>query len=439
VLTGIVFGLIPALQASAVSLNDSLKEGGRGSTENIHRNRLRSLLVVSEFALALVLLVGAGLMIRSLFALQAVDPGFNPRHLLTLVVTVTGSKAGQPPRRAAFYQQVLERVRALPSVQSAGMINHLPLGGEIWGWPFRIQGRPIPPPGEGLVAVYRVVTPGYFRSMEIPILHGRDISDADNLKAPGVVIINESLARKCWPGEDAVGKHITLDDMDKSPNWLTVVGVAKDAKQDEWAARPDIEMYLPYLQNHEYQENPKSPFAFLTLVARATGDPAALASAIEGQVRSLDSDVPVSQVQTMEHVVQAATAQPRFYLLLLGTFAAVAMVLAAVGIYGVMSYSVSRRTHEMGIRMALGAERRDVLWLVVGQGMVLALVGAVVGLLGALGLTRLMASLLYGVQPDDPITFLVVTLVLCLVALAANYIPARRATKIDPMAALRYE
>jgi predicted permease len=287
--------------------------------------------------------------------------------------------------------------------------------------------------------VYRVVMPGYFHTMQIPILRGRDVTEADNLNAPGVVVINEALAKLCWPGENPIGKHLTLDDPTRTPHWLTVVGVAKNSKQNDWAATPYIEMYLPYLQNHEYLENPISPLSYLTLVARANGDAASLGPAIESEVRSLDSDVPVSQVQTMEQVVADSTAQPRFYLLLLGTFAAVALALAAVGIYGVMSYSVSRRTHEIGIRVALGAERGDVLKLVLKHGMFLALTGAVFGLVGALFLTRLMSSLLYGVLPSDPSTFLTVFVVLVGVALAACYIPARRATKVDPMVALRCE
>jgi putative ABC transport system permease protein len=438
-LTGIAFGLFPALQASRVSLNDSLKEGGRGSTESIGRNRMRSLLVASEFALALILLIGAGLMIRSLIALQAIDPGFSPHHLLTMVVQTAGSKAGEPANRTTFFGQLLERVRALPGVQSASFINHLPLAGDIWGLPFWVEGRPIPPPGEGMVAVYRVVMPGYFHAMEIPILRGRDISEADHTNAPGVVVINEALANRVWPGEDPIGRQISLDDPNKSPNWLTIIGVTRNARQNEWAAPSSFEIYLPFLQNHEFEASAKSAWSYLTLVARSTGDPAALFAEIESEVRSLDRNVAVSQVQTMDQVVADSTAQPRFYVMLLASFAAVAMVLAAVGIYGVMSYSVSRRTHEIGIRMALGAGRREVLRLVVGQGMILALAGAAVGLLGALALTRLMATLLYGVKPYDPATFLVVSCVLCLVALAANYFPARRATKIDPMVALRHE
>ncbi|HLY60825.1 MAG TPA: ABC transporter permease [Terriglobia bacterium] len=439
ILTGIAFGLFPAWQASTVSLNDSLKEGGRGSTEGIRRNRLRSLLVASEFALAMILLIGAGLMIRSLYALQSIDPGFNPHGVLTMVVSVTGSKAAEPSRRATFFRQLLERVRSLPGVKSASAINHLPLAGDLWTKPLLIEGRPIPRPGDAPEAVYRAVLPGYFNTMNIPILRGRDVAESDHLNSPGVVVINEALANQTWPGENPIGKRLALLDSLPNPQWLTVVGVTKNARQIYWAEPPDIEIYLPLPQSPDYLESPQSHFSYLTLVVRASGDPASLAPAIESEVSALDKEVTVSQVQTMEQVVVDATAQPRFYLLLLGTFAAVALILAAVGIYGVMSYSVSRRTHEMGVRMALGAEGGDVLRLVVGQGMVLALVGAGVGLLGALGLTRLMASLLYGVQPHDPTTFLVVTIVLCLVALAANYLPARRATKIDPMVALRYE
>ncbi|HEY6271768.1 MAG TPA: ABC transporter permease [Terriglobales bacterium] len=439
VLTGVAFGLVPALQSSAVDLNDSLKEGGRGSTEGIRRNRFRNLLVVSESALALILLVGAGLMIRSLFALQAIDPGFNPHKLLTMVVSVTGSEAGQPAQRAPYYQRLLQQIRALPGVRSASAINHLPLAGDIWDRGFSIEGKPIPRPGEELAAVYRVVLPGYFHTMNLPILRGRDVTVSDNLNSPGVVVVNEALARYCWPGEDALGKRITMDDLLKKPKWLTVVGVVKDARQRDWAAVPDIEMYLPYLQRGDYLEDTRSWVSYLTLVVRTSGDPARLTPAISSEIWALDKNVTISEVQTMDQVISDATAQPRFYLLLLGTFAAVALVLAAVGIYGVMSYSVSRRTHEIGIRMALGAREGDVLRLVTGQGMVLALAGAGAGLAGALGLARLMSSLLYGVRPDDPLTYAGVALVLAAVALLANYAPARRATKVDPMVALRHE
>ena len=439
VLTGVVFGILPATKASTVNLHDSLKEGGRGSTEGIRRNALRSLLVASEFALALVLLMGAGLMIRSLLALETIDPGFNPHNLLTMVVKVNGSQVAEAPRRAAFYQQLLEHVRALPGVQSASAINHLPLAGDLWGWPYWTEGRPIPRPGDELSAVYRVVMPGYFRSMNIPILGGRDISASDNMKAPGVVVVNKHLAHERWPGEDAIGKRITMNDPRKNPSWLTVVGVVKDAKQHEWAETADDEVYLPYLQNRQYLEDLNPAFASLTLVVRTFGDPNGLAPAIRGEVWSLDKNVTVSEVQSMDRVVSASTAQPRFYLFLLGTFAAVALILAAVGIYGVMSYSVSRRTHEIGIRMALGANEGVVLKLVTGQGMTLALVGAAAGLAGALLLSGSMSSLLYGIAPTDPLTLVAVSLLLVAVATLATYIPARRATRVDPIVALRYE
>ena len=437
--TGLGFGLAPALRASAVNLNDSLNEGGRGSTEGIRCHRLRSLLVASEFALALILLVGAGLMIRSFSALQAIDPGFNPHNVLSMVVTVTGSKAAEPSRRAPFYQQLLEQVRALPGVQSASAINHLPLAGDLWSRSLLIEGRLVPRPGEAPEAVYRTVWPGYFHTMNIPMLHGRDVTDGDNLNSPAVVVVNETLAHQSWPGENPIGKRIALVDSLPNPQWLTVVGVAKNAKQEDWAATPYIEMYLPYLQNRDYLEDPLSHFSYLTLVVRTSGDPASRAAAIESEVRALDKNVTVSQVQTMEQVVADSTAQPRFYLLLLGAFAAVALTLAAVGTYGVMSYSVSRRTHEIGVRVALGAKAGDVLRLVTGQGMMPALGGAGVGLVGALALTRLMSSLLYGVRPDDPVTIAGVLLVLAAVGLIANYIPARRAMKVDPAVALRYE
>jgi putative ABC transport system permease protein len=289
------------------------------------------------------------------------------------------------------------------------------------------------------VATYRAVFPGYFRTMRIPILRGRDVSDADNLRAPGVVVINDYLARRYWPGEDAIGKRITFDDPAKNPSWLTVVGVTKNTARGNWTSPPEEEVFLPYLQNRAYLDAPSPPFAYLTLVVRTGLDPVALAPAIRGAIHSLDANIPLSEIQTMDHVVAEANGQSRFYLILLGAFATVALVLAGVGIYGVMSYSVSRRTHEIGVRMALGAQGRDVLRLVVFQGIIQALAGVTVGLVGALALSRLMGGLLYGTQPTDPATFAAVVVVLSGVAIAASYIPARRAAKVDPMVALRYE
>jgi putative ABC transport system permease protein len=427
VLTGLAFGLVPALKASLSDPAGTLRDGGRGGTEGPGRSRLRGLLVASEFALAMVLLVGAGLLLRSFAALRALDPGFDPRGLLTLTVSVTGSPEAEPGRRAAFYEEALRRIRALPAVSEAGAINHLPLGGDTWLWPFTVEGRANEGPGQSPHAVYRVVLPGYFKAMRIPLLSGRDIAPEDRPNAPGVVVVNEWLAQRYWPGENPLGKRITLDDRPSNAgSWLTVVGVARNTVRSDWSAEPENEMYLSYEQTRSYLEKPTSVFTYMTFVARARANPALLAPDVRGAIRSLDPAVTIGSVQTMEQVVTAATAEPRFYLLLLAAFAASALTLAAVGIYGVMSYAVSRRTHEIGIRVALGAARGDLLRLVVGQGMGLALSGAAAGLGAALLVTRLMASLLYGVRATDALTFLADGPLLALVALLASYLPARR-------------
>ncbi len=434
--TGVAFGLVPALQSSRRDLSDTLREGERGSTEGRGKNRLRNILVGSEFALALVLLVAAGLMIRTFVALQAVDPGFDPNHVLSMVVSVSGSPSAAPGRRAVFYPRVAERVRGLPGVRAASFINHLPLAGDIWGFPFSIEGRPAPPRGDTPSAAYRVVLPGYFATMRLPLLRGRDVAESDRLGAPGVIIVNEWLANRYWPGENPVGRRMALGG-GAEPEWLTVIGVAKNAVRSDWAAPPEAEIYRPYLQARSYLEGRFFAVEYMTLIVATSGDPAAAAGPVRSAIQSLDPSVTVSEIQTMEHAVDDANAQSRFYLLLLGTFAGAALILAAVGIYGVMSYVVSRRTHEMGIRMALGAQRGHLLRLVVRQGMLVALAGAAAGLAGALALTRLMAGLLYKVPPTDLATFASVTGVLTAVALAATWIPARRATRIDPMTALR--
>jgi putative ABC transport system permease protein len=419
-------------------LSNALKDGGRGGSDGVARNRLRSFLVASEFALAFVLLIGAGLMIRSFAAMQAVDPGFDPDHVLSMVVSVAGSQEAPPERREIFYRQLLERVRALPGVEAAGGINHLPLAGDLWDRPFLIEGRPMPGPGEAPDAVYRVVMPGYFETMRLPILHGRAITDADAGNAPGVVLFNKGAAQKYWPGQDPIGKRITFDGGKKeAPRWVTVIGIVKDARQNDWKSPPDPEFYLPASQDRAFMGGPDSHSAYLTLVLRTSGDPAEMAPAVKRTVWSFDRSLPISQVLTMDGVVADATAEPRFEMLLLGAFAAVALMLAAVGIYGVMNYSVSRRTHEIGIRISLGAGRAEVLRLVLGQGMMQAAAGATVGIAGALLLARLMTKMLYGVRPSDPLTFVGVALVLAVAALAAICIPARRATRIEPMTALR--
>jgi putative ABC transport system permease protein len=324
-------------------------------------------------------------------------------------------------------------------VETVSAINHLPLAGDQWGLPFYVQGRPAVRPAEAPVATYRVVFPGYFGTMRIPVLRGRDIEQSDDLRSNGVVVINDYMAQRYWPGEDPIGKRITLDNPAKNPSWLTVVGVVKTTVRGNWASPPEEEIFLPYLQSRAHLENPSAPYAYLTLVIRTSGDPASAAPAIREAVHSLNKNVPLSEVQTMDHVVAEATGESRFYVVLLSAFAVVSLVLAAVGIYGVMTYAVTRRTREIGIRMALGAQRRDVLGLIVFNGVLPAVGGLAVGVGGALALTRLMATLLYGVQPSDPLTFAVVVLLLSSVAIAACYWPGRRATGVDPVVALRYE
>jgi putative ABC transport system permease protein len=437
--TGISFGIFPAWKASAANVSDALKEGERGSSEGLHRNRLRGLLVSSEFAFAVILLAGAGLMIRTFVALQNVDPGFDAHNVLSMMVGIQGTQEATAGRTGPFYQQLLQKVSAIPGVQSASGINHLPLAGDQWGFSFHVQGRPVERPGESPLATFRAVFPGYFRSMHTPVLSGRDITEADNLNTPDVVVINDYTARRYWPGENPIGKQITFDDPQNNPSWVTVVGVVKNTVRANWIAPAEEEVFVPYLQSKDYLHNPSGPYSYLTLVVRTTGDAASLAPELQAAIHSIDRSVPISEVQTMEQVVSRATGESRFYLTLLGVFACVALILAAAGIYGVMSYSVSRRIHEIGIRMALGAQKEDVLKLVIWNGVVLAIGGIAVGLAGALALTRLMSGLLYGTKPTDPATFAGVIIVLGVVAIVASYIPARRAAKVDPMVALRYE
>jgi predicted permease len=442
ILTGLAFGLAPALQSSALNLIDSLKEGGRGAGLGKHSSRVRSLLVSSEFALALVLLAGAGLMIRTFSALSAIDPGFNPHHLLTMIISVAGAKDTAVKDRSGFYQRALEQIRTLPGVVSASAINHLPLAGDDWDLPFFIEGRPTPRRGEEPGGTYRVVLPGYFRTMNISMLRGRDFTEHDNQSAPGVIIINEFLANHYWPGEDPIGKRITVGlDQNGNPSkdWFTIVGITQNVVRRDWSAPPDGEYYLPFLQSPTYSGG-TSPFSsYMTFVVRTAGDAASQTATVENAVRSQDKTVTLSEVQTMEEVVAETNAEPRFYLYLLAAFAAVALVLAAVGIYGVMSHSVSRRTHELAVRMALGAQRAEVMRMVVRESMLLALTGGAVGLIGALALAPMMKSLLYGVRATDPATLTIAAVVLAAVALVASYIPARRTTKVDPIVALRYE
>jgi putative ABC transport system permease protein len=428
-LTGVIFGLVPALQTSKPNLNETIKDAGRGSTEGARRQLVRSALVMAEVASALVLLVGAGLLIKSFWRLLEVDPGFNPNNALTVSVVLPRSKYTEDGRQVAFFQQLLENIKGMPGVQAAGASNVLPLADDfVLG--FEIQGRPPLPPGAGQSTNFYSVSADYFKAMGIPLRRGRLITEQDTINSPKVAVINETMAKKVFPDEDPIGKRMTFGRADNNPEWYEIVGVVGDVKQYGLDQTTTLQTYEPYTQQ---------TFPYMTLVARTTGDPAALTSAIRNAVLQLDKEQPVSNVRMLDKYVSTSIAQQRFSMLLLGVFAAVALALAAVGIYGVLSYAVTQRAHEIGIRMALGAGRGDVLRLVVGQGMRLTLAGVGLGLVAAFALTRLMVTMLFAVSVTDPLTYSSIALLLSAIALLACWVPARRATKIDPMIALRCE
>jgi len=429
-LTSLIFGLAPAIDASKPNLNEALKEGGRGSGGGSSRNRLRNFLVIAEVALAVVLVTASGLMFRSFMRLQSVNPGFNPQNLVTLEVELPDAKYHADQQRQTFQQQLLQRVTTIPGVQSAGTVDNVPFGVNAFNTSFMIEGRPIPAVTERPRAFYRVISPNYFLAMGIPFHRGNQFTDRDTAEVPGVAIINETAARKYWPGEDPIGKKIKRGRPESKNPWLTIVGITGSASQLSLREESQPEIYVPYLQNTTRN---------FTLVVRTASDPRNLAGVIRKEVWAADKDLPVSSMKLMEELISNSTAQPRFYVILLTVFAALALILAAVGVYGVMAYSVTLRTRDIGIRMALGARPMDIFKHVVGQALILALIGLGIGLVLAIASTQAMSTLLFGVSAADPLTLAGTALILLAVALLASYLPARKATKVDPMVALRYE
>jgi predicted permease len=425
ILSGSAAGLLPAWQASRPNLNDALKEGGRSSTEGRGRNRLRGLLVVFETALALVLAVGAGLLIKSFSNLLGVHPGFRIDHLLTMEVSLPEAKDGNNNQGARLFERIVERVRALPDVQAAGGANILPVSSEEGNkWRFIVEDQSIKDTGTWPVAEVRYVSLDYFQTIGIPLIKGRLFTESD-WNQPHM-IINRSLADRYWPNQDPIGKRVNVSPYAPQPNWVTIVGVVGDVKHFGLDATPTLDMY-----GHGFWTR--------YLIVRANHDPSPLAAAIQNEIHSVDKTLPVAKIKTMERHIADSVAPRRFSMSLLLLFAAMGLLLSAVGIYGVISFSVTQRTHEIGVRMALGAQKSDVLKFVIGRGMLLTLTGLAIGLMGAGGLTRLMSSLLFGVSANDLMTYSAVAVVLGFVSLLACYLPARRATKVDPLIALRCE
>ncbi len=430
-LTGIVFGLAPAWQASKLELHGVLKEGGRTGAGTTRRG-LRDVLVVTEIALALVLLVGAGLMMRSVWRLLEVNPGFRTENLLTMRISLPDAKYEEAAKAENFYRQLDSRLEALPGVKGVGMVNVVPTQGGFTT-AFYPAGQPKPPRGQETEGNLRYVSSGYFQTMGVPLIKGRYFTDQDNRTAPAALIVNQTLARRLFPNQDAVGQQLVFVDRPI----IQIVGVVGDEKVNGLDARTTPVVYFPFLQGADLQ----GPNTTVSLVVQAASDPTRLAATIQREGRALESDLSIFAVSTMEQLITNApsTFQRRYPAFLIGIFAAVALLLASVGIYGLLSYSISQRTHEIGVRVALGAQRSDIFKLVIGQGVMLTLIGVAIGLTAALVLTRLMSSLLYDVSSADPATFTIVSLLLIGGSLLACYLPARRATKVDPIVALRVE
>jgi putative ABC transport system permease protein len=427
VLTGITFGLVPSLQTANKTLHSSLKEGARGSSEGGSRGKFRSLLVIAEMGIALVLMTGAGLLIESFARLVRVDPGFSPKNLMTFPINLPAARYPQAQQQAEFYRQVLERVKTLPEVQQAGATSYLPLSGALRFVFFCPEGHVCQGLGKDPLIAMRQVTPTYFDAARTPLLNGRVFSERDSSAAQPVVIVNETTAKRYWPGQNPIGRHLANS---RDMIQREVIGVVADVKFNTLNATSSEEMYLPSAQ---------SPWPAMTLLVHSSGDFRSLVPAVRAKIAEVDPTLPVSGILSMEDVVSTSVAQPRLIMQFVGVFAGFALLLSSIGIYGVMAYSVTQRKQELGIRVALGAAPRDILRLVVGQGMTLTVIGVAVGVLTSLLLTRLISTLLFGVRAIDPIAFAGSVLVLAVAALIACYLPARRATQVDPIVVLRFD
>lgn len=435
ILTSLLFGLIPALQASKTDLNEALKEGGRGAGDGESRTRLRSILVTAEVAVAVVLLVGAGLLLQSLWRLQSVETGLKPENLMTMEIGLPEVRYNAD-QQGVFYHQLQERLSALPGVQAASAVYPIPLSTSRISISFDIEGRNVPA-SERPSSDFRVVSLDYFRTMGIELTKGRDFDARDTRTSPGVIVVNELYAERFFPGEDPLGKRVrpTISfEPDKEPSWREIIGVVKNVKH-----RGQNKDFTP----EYYVLHDQMPYNYMVLAVRTTGDPHGIVAAVRNEVQSLDKDLPLYKIRSMEEYLATSVAQPRLFATLLAIFAGVALVLTAIGLYGVISYSVAQRTREIGIRMALGAKPGDVVRLVIKQSLILAFIGIVIGLGSTFLLTRVLRSvmtdLLFGIGSRDPMTLAIIALIIAGVAVAACLVPARRATKVDPMVALRYE
>jgi predicted permease len=424
--TGVLFGLVPALQASRQDLNPVLRSEGRAASGSRRRNRLRGALVVAQVALSMVLLVGAGLLMRSFVRLRGVSAGFDARNVLTMNIALPQARYAKPQQMAAFYAQAVKNAAAMPGVESAAVCSALPVRPVRFS-PVLVEGQPEAQLAARPVLAIQMVSPAYFRTLRVALRQGRAFTEGDQADAPLVAVVNETLVRRYWPRDNPIGKHLLIGRMAKPAE---VVGVAADVNNLSLASAPEAEVYLSF---------PQRPWASMNLILRTAGDPRRWAGAARAAVAAVDRDQPVTAVNTMEEVLATSTASERFSVFLLAVFSATALLLAAIGLYGAIAYSVAERTKEMGIRMALGAARTDILRMIVRQGLMLAAAGLAIGTIGALALTRLMAGLLFQVSAADPASFAASALLFAAIAALASYVPARRATRVDPTEALRYE